>query len=358
MSHLNAVGLLLQEQAADADADADVIPIIDLTLPESTNAGIIREKVSKVGFFYLEGHGLDPATIENCFSAMRAFFSLPQHAKAQQHGCDGRRWEEGPRDKWGGYLAPGLSTLDPHNQTKPDQKESWSMTREYPSSHPQCKQWPGLQGPNSWPNPSLLPQFQGDVKRYFEAVSLLGPRVMSLVALAFDLRADFFAAPGRFDEPLLTLGANHYSETESQPEQGVLGIGAHTDYGALTFLATDEVPGLQISPPGLHGTQADAIGLRAEGSVSQHWVDVAPRSGALIVNIGDMLERWTNGRLPSTLHRVANRSGKERYSLAFFFEPNADCTIEPISTCGPSLYEKVGRYGDWLEAKFVATGGG
>ena len=77
-----------------------------------------------------------------------------------------------------------------------------------------------------------------------------------------------------------------------------------------------------------------------------------------MVNIGDMLERWTNSRLPSTLHRVANHSGRERFSIALFFEPNADCSILPLPTCGPSRFGKVERYGDWLQAKFDATGGG
>jgi isopenicillin N synthase-like dioxygenase len=87
-----------------------------------------------------------------------------------------------------------------------------------------------------------------------------GPRVLALVALAFDLPADFFEAPGLFDEPNITLGANHYSAKQSVPEEGLLGIGAHTDYGALTFLHTDDVPGLQIANE--HGTKATALGLR------------------------------------------------------------------------------------------------
>ena len=153
------------------------------------------------------------------------------------------------------------------------------MTRELDDDHPEVQRWPSLQGPNAWPDPVALPRFREKVTRYFESVSGLGPRVMRLVALAFELPGDYFASPGMFDEPLVTLGANHYSTRKSVPSEGILGIGAHTDYGALTFLATDEVPGLQISPPSMHQTETDAIGLCAAGSVSRVWLDVPPREG-------------------------------------------------------------------------------
>jgi isopenicillin N synthase-like dioxygenase len=93
--------------------------------------------------------------------------------------------------------------------------------------------------------------------------------------------------------------------------------------------------------------------------VATNWMAVPPVEGAFVVNIGDMLERWTNGRLPSTLHRVVNTSGRERFSLALFFEPNGDCAVSPIGAAGEALkYARVERYGEWLLAKFDATGGG
>ena len=256
------------------------IPIIDLSLPDSINSALLRDAVSRVGFFYLINHGVKDESCERCFESFHSFFALPTEQKARRHGCDGLRWDEGAREKWGGYLAPGLSTLDPNNQTVPDQKESWSMTRELGSSHPEVQRWPSLQGPNAWPDPSLLPSFRESVTQYFSEVSDLGPRIMRLIALAFELPEDHFTAEGLFDEALVTLGANHYSERDSEPEEGVLGIGAHTDYGALTFLLTDEVPGLQISPPGCHERATDKVGLRAAGSISRMWLDVPPQEGA------------------------------------------------------------------------------
>lgn len=359
-SHSKLSGCFIMSQE-ESEERPHVIPVIDLTQPDAVNAALLRDEVSKVGFFYLTGHSVPTDVQQGCFEAMGEFFALPSEVKADRFGCDGRRWDDGPRSKWGGHLPPGASKLDPNNQSEPDQKESWSMTRELQEDHPEVVAWPALQGPNAWPDPSQLPDFHPKVSAYFATVSALGPRVMRLVALAYGLPADHFSREGCFDEALVTLGANHYSTRVSKPEEGVLGIGAHTDYGALTFLATNEVPGLQISPPG-HGTAADELGLRAQGSVSHSWLDVPPQEGLFIVNIGDMLERWTNGKLPSTLHRVVNSSGKERYSLALFYEPNADCAIEVLPPCrdqqGECKYPRVERYGDWLQAKFDATGGG
>lgn len=337
------------------------LPVVDLAQAESEACDNIRQILAEHGFFYLVGHGIEPGLLAAALDAMRQFFELPQEDKAASYDLHGEELDMGCSTKWGGYLPWHSSKLDPLNQSQPDQKESWSMTRELSGDHPEVQAWPALHGPNSWPSPALLPEFQRTMSAYFAAVSALGPRVLRLVARACDLQLEYFAAEGMFDRPTVTLGANHYSATESKPQEGVLGIGAHTDYGALTFLYTDDVPGLEIAGPD-HGTHATSIGLRDEGSVAANWIPVPPLAGAFIVNVGDMLERLSNSRLPSTLHRVVNRSGRERFSLALFFEPNADCPIEALESCcseeQPCKYEKVDRYGDWLLAKFEATGGG
>lgn len=105
-----------------------------------------------------------------------------------------------------------------------------------------------------------------------------------------------------------------YGPVESDTTKGVFGAGAHTDYGLITLLSTDENAGLQIFYQG-------------------EWIDVPPRSDAFIVNIGDMGERWTNGVFQSTRHRVINKNGKERYSVPFFYEPNFPCKVECFPSC-------------------------
>ncbi len=126
-----------------------------------------------------------------------------------------------------------------------------------------------------------------------------------LLALALALPPGFFDEPGRFDAPQIFLRLLRYAPECSEPAAGVFGAGAHTDYGMLTLLATDASPGLQIQP-------------RADGADGA-WFDVPPRHGAFIVNLGDLLERWTNGAFLSTRHRVITTSGRERFSMPFFF---------------------------------------
>lgn len=107
-----------------------------------------------------------------------------------------------------------------------------------------------------------------------------------------------------------------YSPERSTPESGVLACGAHSDYGMFTLLTTDEVPGLQILPRG-----------------EKEWMDVPPRVGDFVVNIGDLLQRWSNDLFTSTVHRVVNHEARERYSMPFFFEPNFDCVVECFPEC-------------------------
>jgi isopenicillin N synthase-like dioxygenase len=105
-----------------------------------------------------------------------------------------------------------------------------------------------------------------------------------------------------------------YTPEQSTPASGVLACGAHSDYGMFTLLTTDDVPGLQILPRG-----------------GSEWIDVPPRAGAFVVNIGDLLQRWSNDVFKSTVHRVVNHEARERFSMPFFFEPNFDC----VGACAP-----------------------
>lgn len=106
----------------------------------------------------------------------------------------------------------------------------------------------------------------------------------------------------------------HYANEKSSPDKGVYACGAHSDYGMITLLLTDDQPGLQIN-------------------FQNEWIDVPPRPDAFIVNLGDMLERWSNGLFQSTMHRVLTSGEKERYSIPFFYEPNFDAEVKCLPTC-------------------------
>ncbi|GFH20353.1 oxygenase-like protein [Haematococcus lacustris] len=152
--------------------------------------------------------------------------------------------------------------------------------------------------------------------------------------MSLELEAEYFLP--FFSRPLLFLRPLHYHAVLSSPGQGIFGAGAHSDYGMLTLLITDDQPGLQIHMP-QHG-----------------WLDVPPRPGCFIVNLGDMLERWTNGRYRSTLHR-------ERYSLAAFLDPNFDARVECLPQCCSA--DRPARYppttaGQHILDKYAATHAG
>jgi isopenicillin N synthase-like dioxygenase len=117
---------------------------------------------------------------------------------------------------------------------------------------------------------------------------------------------------------MATLGPLHYPPQRGRIDESQLGAGAHTDYGCLTILAQDGVEGLQVR------------------NVQGEWIDAPPIAGTFVVNIGDMMARWTNDLFASTKHRVINRSGQERYSLPFFYDPEYDAEVVCLETCsGP-----------------------
>ncbi|XP_018630313.1 2-oxoglutarate-Fe(II) type oxidoreductase hxnY-like isoform X2 [Nicotiana tomentosiformis] len=163
-----------------------------------------------------------------------------------------------------------------------------------------------------------LPGWRETMEKYHQEALEVAKAVSRLIALALDLDVDFFDRPEFLGKPIATLRLLHYEGKLSDPTTGIFGAGAHTDYGLITLLATDDVCGLQI--------------CKDKDAKPQIWEYVPPLKGAFVVNLGDMLERWSNGIFRSTLHRVLG-NGQERYSIAYFVEPSHDCLVECLVTC-------------------------
>ena len=259
----------------------------------------------QVGFFYLVGHGVPEQDFDTLYADMTRFFALDSSVKSKVHTVTN------PHNR--GWTPLGEETLDPERQTCGDTKEGYYIGREIPAGH-KLAHLP-LHGPNVWPDAALLPEWRENMERYHAHMERVGRRLVRLLALTLGLDAAFF--DDKFDEPMLMLRLLHYSAARSEVSRGVYACGEHSDYGMLTLLSTDLNPGLQIK--GKDGK----------------WLDVPPRPHALIINLGDMLERWTNGVYRSTPHRVINTTGRERYSAPFFFEPNFSCVVECIESCVP-----------------------
>ncbi|KAJ8604977.1 hypothetical protein CTAYLR_006885 [Chrysophaeum taylorii] len=249
-----------------------------------------------VGFLYLVNHGVATATIEAALSAMREFFAQPVEAKrrvAMKKSASGIR----------GYFGLGEEDLDDKidgvgTPTKGDWKEGFDCGCDVEALE---KQSP-LVDDNQWPSP----EFRDPVMAYQRAVLGVAARLMTAFAIALDVPAEFFV--DRTKRPLATLRLLHY------PPSVGLGSGAHTDYGCCTILYQDGVGGLEVK-------------------LGDDWVPVPPARDAFVVNIGDMMHRWTNGRFASTLHRVRANPTSHRYSLPLFFNPDIGVRVECLPTC-------------------------
>ena len=276
------------------------IPLIDMSLPDDEVAVAIHRACKLHGFFSIENHGIASEFMESVFKETQSLFALPFEEKMRIKADKNNR----------GWTPLGEETLDPAHQSEGDTKEGFYFGREI--AHDSEEASKPLHGPNQWPNPDLLPLLRLTYEKYIQSVTALGFRLLKLLAMSLGLPADFFLAYFRY--PMLMLRPLHYTARVSQPTKGVFGAGAHSDYGMLTILATDGTPGLQIYQNG-------------------KWINVDPVPDTFIINLGDMLERWTNGLYKSTLHRVLTVSVKERFSLAFFFEPSFDAVVECLPQC-------------------------
>jgi isopenicillin N synthase-like dioxygenase len=159
-----------------------------------------------------------------------------------------------------------------------------------------------------------LPDFAPVMMRYFDAMNRLSARIMTALALALGLPTDHFRA--FCEQPLSTLRLLHYPPQPAHASPGEKGCGAHTDFGGITVLLLDEHPGLQIWD-----------------HRHRRWLQADPVPGTFVVNLGDMIARWTNDRYRSTLHRVVNLSGAERYSVPFFYSGNPDHEVRCLPNC-------------------------
>lgn len=232
-----------------------------------------------------------------------------------------------------GYIPINTST-DVNSKladvTKPNQSASFMMMRE-----DVAETGAYLSGPNQW---AELAGFRNAVTAYHDALAALGHRLMRIAALSLGAPADTFVAD--FDPPTTWLRLLHYPAAPSDRANDLYGSAPHTDFGCLTILAQDDPGGLQVQ------------------TTDGNWINAPPRDDAFIVNVGDMLHRWSNGRLRSTPHRVINKSGRARYSCPFFFDPHVSARIAPLPACvsdkRPAGWTPIG-FGDFLHAQLTAS---
>lgn len=290
--------------------DGEEIPFLDVGPYFAGEEGALeklavrlRDIQENIGFYYIVNHGVQRAFIREAFDELARFFALPDDEKMKLRPVDGGR----------GYIPPKSSvyvTSPINNNTKGDLNEVLILTRERPADHPAVLQGLRFHGPNQWPADDVLPGFRQKMLDYYAAMEALGYKMLPLYARALGLPADHFTP--LFKDPMWTTRNAHYPAVE--PEENQFGISPHQDHGFLTLLPLSDVPGLQIMSP------------------SGKWLPADFVEDAIIVNTGEFLNRWTNGRFKATPHRVIPPQ-VDRYSIAFFFNPTWDTVAEPLPTC-------------------------
>ena len=297
----------LQTGLIDDASSSAGIPVLDVGdylsgVPGTCEqlAPVLHQALTEVGFFYLVGHGVPRSVIDGVFHEAKRFLSLPQDRKNSIK----------LNDVFVGYMGDkeqlGRTSEYYEGHTKPDRVEAFFMQRDRAPFE--------LPFPNQWPED--LPGYRETLVEFFETMEDLSIKLLPLFASALSLPLDYF-------DPFFTKYQNiafqrlsHYPADEL--EDGQYNSSPHTDGTFFTLLATTDVPGLEIKPK------------------EQEWIRAPAWPEAFLINSGDILTRWSNGRVLSTPHRVRNLSGKDRYSIPFFFLPSPETVIDCLPTCQES----------------------
>ena len=282
------------------------LPILSLATDERRFAAQIGKSFEQYGFAMVCDHGLDPEIVRRSWNLTRDFFALPDTEKLRYHVPD----NAGAR----GYTPFGRESAKGENFG--DLKEFWHVGRELPPGHPLIT--PSMPS-NIWPDQP--PGFTDCFHALYSEFDRIGRLILSRIALYLNMPSDWF--DNVIFEGNSVLRLLHYPPIRCS-EQGAVRAAAHGDINLITLLLGAEESGLEL---------LDRSGL---------WLPVAPPPGALVVNVGDMLERLTNHMLPSTVHRVVNPAGpaseRSRYSMPFFLHPRSDFLIEALPQCGTEPY--------------------
>ncbi|AXK82691.1 isopenicillin N synthase family oxygenase [Pseudolabrys taiwanensis] len=285
------------------------LPIIDISGLSSANiadrkavGAALRAACLDKGFFYIKNHGVSEDLISDVFSEAAAFFALPSEQKDEVNKA------KSPCNR--GYETLQGQTLEAG--APPDLKEGYYVGPDHGPDDPRVLAGMFNHGANQWP--PQRPNFKPVMQAYLNEMMVLSARMMEGIALSLDLPENYFDGYNR--DPMATVRLLHYPPQPAQARPNQKGAGAHTDFGGLTLLRQDDVGGLQVWD-----------------QTSDGWIHAVPVPGTYVVNLGDMIARWTNDRYRSTVHRVVNMSGRERYSVPFFYTGNYAHTVECIPTC-------------------------
>lgn len=281
------------------------IPVIDITpLRDGSDAESVANALlaasQNLGFIYIKGHGITDEVINAARSQSFEFFRSAEADKQRYRISNKHR----------GWLARGGAKMQ--DDAEADLKESflWGYQDETGFTESDHE----LRGPNQWPD--FVPELQQSAMDYFTQADKVARYLMQGFALGLKLDKDFFLRS--CERPLSRASFVYYPAQNEDAKSQVFGVGPHTDFGVLTVLCQDNRGGLQVE------------------NLDGEWIEAPPIEGTLVVNVGDLLERWTDGAFRSTPHRVINSSGKERLSLVLAFDPDPETNIDAQDIYGHS----------------------
>ena len=308
--------------------DFTSIPVIDISpLYGDDLAGAravaadIRRASVEAGFFYIRGHHMPPDLMRATLMASKFFFSRPDAEKRAIQVNGAHR----------GYVPFAQTTLG--RQYKADLKESFNFAFPFAADDPDVVAGKPLIGVNQWPQGEEV--WRGVLEDYYRTLFEVGQRVLEGFALALEAPRTYFR--DLYKRPLVRTRLLHYPPQPEGSGEDQFGAAPHTDWGCMTLLWQDQVGGLQVR------------------NRAGQWIDAPYIEGTFVVNIGDMLERWSNDLFVSTPHRVVNASGRERYSIPMFYDPDFDTAVECLPNCsGPGNPPKYPRTvaGEYITAKY------
>lgn len=277
-----------------------MIPSIDLEALRVSNPAALeamREAATGVGFATVHNTALSGARVKEVIEAYRAFFKLPE---AQKQRYDMAR--TGSNRGWG---AAGSEQVDP--DANPDYKQFFDSGVSLPSGDPRCEM--SVYAPNVWPTEPV--EFRDMISNYYDDARDVAMSVLRGVAQSIGAPRDAFDTG--FETPMALLRGNYYPARPSWAGAKDFGIATHTDYGCLTLLATDGSPGLEV---------------RKRGG---GWIPLSADPGTFVINFGEMMDLWTDGRVRATPHRVVG-GVNERISVPLFFNPSHDTNVAPLGS--------------------------
>lgn len=289
-------------RAATHIAQVDLAGSFDDPAQQARVAREIHRALRETGFFYVTGHEVPQALLDGQVAQTRAFFAQDEAAKATVSV------ERSPCRR--GYEATGRQVLDAGSAA--DFKESFMLARDLPAEHPWVVAGLPMQGPNQWPED--LPGFRAQMEAYQREMIRLGRHLMACLALSVDLDPDWFAQGLR--DPQVGVRLLSYPPQPQEAAGNLLGAGAHTDWGSITILLQDDMAGLEVR--------------NADGE----WILATPIPGSFVINVGQMMERFTGGLYKANLHRVRNNhAARARHSVATFFELEPLYRMDIAPTC-------------------------